>query len=148
MKCHVSILSKEVSCYFPNLQEFDKLYRFINTSFALKLDDLPSTNNQIQEEFIDMLNDESAKNVYTKMCCSDFWIAMIQNFPDLIKIALKGLTPFATTYEREAVFSTLFHIESKYRNRLEVVYDMKVALSKTQPKIDELIAKKQVHPSY
>ena len=47
---------------------------------TLKLHDLPSTNNQIQEEFIDMLNDESAKNVYTKMCCSDFWIAMIQTF--------------------------------------------------------------------
>ena len=61
MKCHVSILSEETSRYFSNLQEFDKLYRFINTPFGLKLDDLPSTNNQIQEQFIDMVNDGIAK---------------------------------------------------------------------------------------
>ena len=48
MKCHVSILSEETSRFFPILQEFDKLYRFINIPFELKLEDLPSTSNQIQ----------------------------------------------------------------------------------------------------
>ena len=33
MKCRVSIFNEEISHYFPNLQEFDKLYRFINTPF-------------------------------------------------------------------------------------------------------------------
>ena len=63
MKCHVSILSEEIARYFPNLQEFEKFYRFISTPFALKLDDLPSINHHIQEQFIDMINDGSAKNV-------------------------------------------------------------------------------------
>ena len=69
IKRHVSILREEISRYFPNLQEFDKLYRFINSPFGLELDDLPSTNNQIQEQFIDMANDGSAKILYREMCC-------------------------------------------------------------------------------
>ena len=91
---------------------------------------------------------ELQKNVHREMCCSDFWTAMIQTYPDLAKMALKVLIPFATTYECQAAFSTLFHIKSKYRNRLDVTHYMRVALSKTQPKIDELIAKKQVHLFY
>ena len=61
MKQHVSILSEEISHYFPNLQEVDKLNLFINKPFTLKLDDLPSESNEIQEEFIDMINDSGAK---------------------------------------------------------------------------------------
>ena len=87
MKRHVSILSEETSCYFPNLLEFDKLYCFINSSFGLELDYLPSSNNQIQEQFIDMANDGTAKNLHHEMCCSDFRIAMAQPYPDLAKMA-------------------------------------------------------------
>ena len=83
-----------------------------------------------------------------KMCCSDFWIAMTQNYSDLAKMALKVLIPFATTYECEAAFSILLHIRTKYRNKLDVTHDMRVALTKAQPKTDEIIATKQVHPSH
>ena len=75
-------------------------------------------------------------------------IAMAQPCPDLAKISVKVLIPFATIYECEAAFSTLLHIKTKYRNRLDVTNDMRVALCKTTPKIDELIAAKQVHPSH
>ena len=68
-------------------------------------------------------------------------IAMTQPYPDLAKIALKVLIPFAT-------FSSLLHIKTKYRNRLDVTNDMRVALCKTTPKIDQLIVAKQVHPSH
>ena len=39
-----------------NLQEFDKLYHFINILFRLKLDNLLLTNNQMQKQFIDMVS--------------------------------------------------------------------------------------------
>ena len=56
-------------------------------------------------------------------------------------MALKLLILFATTCECEATFSTLLHVTSKYRNRLHVTHDMRVALSKPQPEVNELIAK-------
>ena len=80
-----------------------------------------------------MVNDRIA-NVHREMCCSDFWIAMIQNYPDLAKMAQKVLIPFATTYESEASFSTPLHVKSKYRNRLDVTHDKRVYFSKPNPK--------------
>ena len=68
---------------------------------------------------------------------------MIQTYSDLAKMALKVLIPLATTYEYEAAFSILIHIKSKYRNRLDATHDMRVVLSKTQPKIDILIVKEE-----
>ena len=130
IKRHVSILCEETFRYFPNLQESDKLYRFINSPFGLELDNLPSSNNEIQEQFIDMVNDGSAKHLHREMCCSDFWIAMAQPYPNLAKMALKVLIPFATTYECDAAFSTLLHIKTKYQNRLDVTNDMRFALCK------------------
>ena len=71
---------------------------------------------------------------------------MAQIYPVLVKMALKVLMPFATTYECEAAFSMLLHINTKYLKRLDIKIDTRVALSKTHPQIDKLIAAKQVHP--
>lgn len=148
MKQHVSILSEEISHYFPDLQEFDKYYRFINNPFVLSISDLPSEDSSIQEQFIDLINDGGAKHVFSQMCCSDFWIEMAQSYPDVAKMALRVLIPFATTYECETAFSTLLAIKTKSRNRLGVTNDIRVALSKTKPNIDELVREKQMHPSH
>ena len=67
---------------------------------------------------------------------------MIQTYPNLAKMALKVLILFATTHECEAAFSTLLHIKSEYGNRVDVIHEVRVALTKTLPKIDKFIAKK------
>ena len=84
----------------------------------------------IQEQSIDFINDGGAKHVFREMSCSEFWIEMAQAYPDVAKIALKLLTPFLTTNEREAAFSTLLAIKIKSRNRLAATNDMRVALAK------------------
>lgn len=139
MKRHVSILGEEIDHYFPNLEQFDKYYCFINTPFALAVEDLPSTDHSIQEQFIDLINDRGAKLAFPEMCCTHFWIEMAQSYPNGAKMALKLLIPFATTYECEAAFPTLLNFKLKSRDRLNVTHDMRVALSKTQPKIEELV---------
>ena len=63
-------------------------------------------------------------------------------------MALEVLTPFANTYLCEAAFSTLLAIKIKSRNRLEVTNDMRVALAKTKPTLEELVQVKQMHPSH
>ena len=79
------------------------------------------------------------------MTCSDFWIRMSNSYPDVAKLALKIIIPFATTYECERSFSTLLSIKSKCRNRLDIQHDMRVALSKTSPDIQKLVETKQPH---
>ena len=58
MKQPVFVLSKEISYYFLDLQEFDKHYRFITNPFELSISDLPG--NLIQKQFINLINDRGA----------------------------------------------------------------------------------------
>ena len=148
MKQHISMLREEISHYFPNLEEFDKQYRFVNNPFAISINDLPSDNNVVQEQFMDLLNYGGAKHVFTEMCCSTFWMKMSHYCPDVAKMALNVIVPFATTYEYKISFSALLAIKSKCRNKLDVQHDMRVALSKTKPNFQKLVEAKQIHPSH
>ena len=67
MKRHVSILREEISRYFPDLLEFEKYYRFINNPFVLSVSDLPSEDNLVQEQFIDLVTDGDVKFVFHEM---------------------------------------------------------------------------------
>ena len=53
------------------------------------------------------------------------------------------LVPFATTFLCESGFSTMVQIKDKYRNRLDISHDMRVALSKTSPRIADLVKTQQ-----
>ena len=77
-----------------------------------------------------------------------FWCAQLKTFPQLAKRALEVLVPFATTYLCEAGFSTLLHIKTKARNRLDASDDMRVALSKKEPRFSIIIEEKQQQKSH
>ena len=144
MKPHISILGKE----FRHFEDFQKYCRFENNPFGMSVGDLPSQDNLLQEQFIDLMNNENARRLFSEKSCSDFWIEMAQTYPDISKMALKVLISFPTTYECESAFWALLAIKPKARNRLNAIYNMRVALSKTEPNIAELVAQKQVHPSH
>ena len=48
----------------------------------------------------------------------------------------------------ERGFSTLVQIKTKARNKLDVQDHMRLAVSRTQPRIKKLCAELQAHPSY
>ena len=104
IKHHVSILKDEISQYFLDVQEFEKYYFFIRSSFMLFISNLLSEDNLVEEQFIDLVNDGDAKYSFHEMFCCDFWIQMAPLYPDVAKIALKLLIPFPTTYECEKGF--------------------------------------------
>ncbi|XP_052825403.1 zinc finger BED domain-containing protein 5-like [Octopus bimaculoides] len=111
---------EKYSLDFLDLHDFDKCFRFIRNLFVLYVSGLPTEDNLIQEQFIDLVNDGGAKCFFREMCCSDFWIEMAQTYPDVAKMALKVLMPFLTTYECETAFSTFLAIKTKSRNQLNV----------------------------
>ena len=120
MKRHVSMLREEISHHLTALQDFEKYHRFINNPFVLSIHDLPSEDKLIQEQFIDLINDGDTMHIFREVPFSDIWIRMAYSNPDVAKLVLKGLISFATTYERERLFSTIIAIKTKSRNRLEV----------------------------
>ena len=102
MKCHESMINAEICHYFANLQDFDKYHLFINNPFALAFNDLLSDDNLIQVQFIDLINE---KHIFRDLSISDFWIQMVQSYPEVANLALKVMIPFANTYECETAFS-------------------------------------------
>ena len=150
MKIHLLLLKIELSHYFPELERESEWSAVIKNPFILKLENLPTKDTSIQENFIDLINDSATKIAFDpEENISSFWIKMAGVYPDLSKIILRLLLPFPTTYRYEAAFSTLVNVKTKSRNRLKTVtHDMRVALSQTVPDIVALSKMKQAHPSH
>ena len=56
--------------------------------------------------------------------------------------------PFGTTYLCKMTFSALSYIKNKYRSRLEVEDDFRVAVSRIKPRIGLLCSKRIAHASH
>ena len=77
---------------------------------------------------------------------SEFWASNHEAFPNLAPKALRVTLPFVTTYLCEAGFSALVVMKTKLRARLGS--EIRVAISKTTPRIKHLVENKQEHPSH
>jgi len=86
MTCHISIFREEIRHYFSNLEDFEKYCRFVSNPFGTSVGDMPSQDNLLQEQFIDLVNDGNARRLFSEKSCSDFWIEMAQSYPDISKM--------------------------------------------------------------
>ena len=143
VQSHLSCLKEEFKLYFPDLSELDlKLFR---NPFIVDVRLIP---NNVQEECIEFLNDSTVRNAFETLPLMKFWSRMSQHFPSVAAMAVGGLLMFPGTYLCEQGFSALIYIKNKYRARLCVEPDLRVALSKTEPRIDELVKAKQAQLSH
>ena len=143
VKEHFKILEEEISRYFPNLP--DTPFALARSPFTIRVEDVPEN---AQEEFIELITSDAAKNDFSSMSITKFWIKCLQSYPVLSEIVLRLLLPFPTTYLCETGFSSLLVIKSKYRSRLVAEDDLRCALAKTAPRISDLARKKQAQPSH
>ena len=77
-----------------------------------------------------------------------FWISLNGVYPALTEKTLRMIIPFATSYLCEAGFSATAVIKTKYRTRINVERDIRVAVSKILLRFDELCKNKQAHTSH
>jgi hypothetical protein len=68
---------------------------------------------------------------FKELPLSEFWIHIGKEFPNLSQKAMKTLIPFATTYLCETGFSALAAMKSKYRSRLNIAKELRVAIYDT-----------------
>lgn len=101
-----------------------------------------------KECFLELRSDSTLRVQFQEMILTNFWIAMLPEYPVLANRALRQLLPFTTTYRCEAGFSSLLVAKTKQRNRLCVENDLRCALSNTSPRITDLVAKMQSQPSH
>ena len=77
-----------------------------------------------------------------------FWISLNDEYPALIKKALRMIIPFATSYFCEADFSAMAVIKTKYQTFINIERDIRVAVSKILQRFYELCKNKQAHTSH
>ena len=131
----------------------------LSSSFSnyFKTDELSNPADWIQQPFlinienydddkldlIDLQSCRKSQLEFENLKLENFWCSQLLTFPRLAKKALTILIPFIRTYLCEKGFSTLLHIKTQERNRLDPSDDMRVALSKKEPRFEKIVRNKQ-----
>ena len=139
---HISNLEKKRKDYFPTSESSSA---WIYQSFIAEMND---NELNLHEQHLELQSSQAAKIEFSSSSLIEFWYSMLQEYPELTKRALETLIPFPTTYLCEATMSALVNINTTYRNRLKVANDMRIAFSNINPRIDELVWKRQEQKSH
>lgn len=134
---HLQQLSESFQGYF-SAGNIDKAQRWIINPFRFDLNSM-NDNNIIKDDLIDIRANAGSEMEFQAMELEQFWCSQFAPFPKLSMEALQALIPFATTYLCEMGFSSFIHIKTKSRNRLDASNDMRVAISKREPRIKDII---------
>ena len=105
---HLRALQKEFLLYFEDVNDRD--FKFVRNPFKVDFNSIPEAE---QEEFIELINDSSAKELFAEVHLISFWCKMVNAYPKVSKLAIRLLLPFPSTYLCESGFSTLFHIKNQ-----------------------------------
>ena len=145
IQTHLQVLRDEFCRYFPDIEEESLEWMLIRNPFFTDVEDVPV---YIQEEFLDMKCNSSAKDDFNRLSLEEFWLKYLAMYHNVSLLALRVIVRFSSTYLCEAAFSTLVFIKNKCRNRMDIENDMRCAISETPPRIKKLVEQKQLHPSH
>ena len=141
---HLLQLKTELLNYFPDVA----CCAYSTNPFFIDPADVPVWIEE-QEELIDIQTDETAKIKLKECCFINFWLSVASLYPNLACVAVSRLLIFPYTWEWKQGFSALLTIKSKSRNCLGMPeHDFRCAVSEVIPRIDQLVEKKQLHPSH
>uniref|UniRef100_A0A3B5Q1Y9 HAT C-terminal dimerisation domain-containing protein n=1 Tax=Xiphophorus maculatus TaxID=8083 RepID=A0A3B5Q1Y9_XIPMA len=104
----------------------------------------------IQEHLVDVQCDIEAQAIFRTFGWGSMWTKCATRYPTFWEKARLLLLAFPTTYLVEQGFSQVLHMQSKYRNRLNLATSgaLWLKLSSLQPAIKKLAEKHQVQGSH
>ena len=105
-------------------------------------------SEDLQEEFLEMKGNSTAKVDFEAMLLNHFWAKYLRIYKNVGSAAVRTLLPFSSTYLCESGFSARVSMKTKFRNKLECEADLFCALSSAKPQIKRLAYQKQLHPSH
>ena len=132
------MLRDEFCRYFPDIEEESLEWQLIRDLFFTDVEDVPV---YIQEEFLDMKCNSSAKDDFNRLSLEEFWLKYLAMYHHVSLLALRVIVRFSSTYLCEAAFSTLVFIKNKYRSRMDIENDMRSAISETPQGLKNLLNK-------
>ncbi|CAJ1059684.1 zinc finger BED domain-containing protein 5-like [Xyrichtys novacula] len=128
LKEHISSLRRFFQKYFPdNSVQYDWLRDPFNAAAPA---DLSSAE---EDQYIEMTSDSTLRMKFTAQTLSEFWLGVEREHPLIGQRAVGILLPFATSYLCEIDFSAVASLKTKYRSRLNIEHELRVAVSSLQP---------------
>jgi hypothetical protein len=101
-----------------------------------------------EEQLIDVSSSTSLKMDFSTKSLTNFWIELSNDFSVIKAKAIRILLVFPTSYLCETGFSAVASLKSKYRNKLQLEKELRVAISNVEPNLQRLCATKQAHVSH
>uniref|UniRef100_A0A8C6P9H3 DUF4371 domain-containing protein n=1 Tax=Nothobranchius furzeri TaxID=105023 RepID=A0A8C6P9H3_NOTFU len=126
---HLQTLLEHFIKFFPEETAPEK-YDWIRCPFTVT--STHHLSSDIEDALVELSSDRTLKSAFNSKMLAEFWISVEREYPQLSK----------------ATFSTLTNIKNKYRSRLNVQDDLRVAISKIKPRMDLLGSKHIAHPSH
>ncbi|XP_025412437.1 zinc finger BED domain-containing protein 5-like [Sipha flava] len=126
----------------------DKNKNWVVDPFNADVPDITGLTTTQENQLIEISSNSNLKRVFKESSLSSFWLSIRQDYPEISDSALRPLMLFSTTYLCEKGFSAYVYTKNKYRNRLNIESDLRIQLSNIDPKIPDLVLKKQHHPSH
>lgn len=140
---HLMTLKNHFEKYFP---EDIVQYNWIKDPFSEN--PLPNFTTTEEEQLIDISSDSSLRMKFSSFSLLEFWSSIKDEYSEISNKALRVLLPFATSYLCEAGFSAVAVLKSKYRSKLNIEKEMRVAVTTLLPNFEEILNKKQAHCSH
>ncbi len=128
--------------YFSEILIEDRL-EWIRNPFQVNIEE-QKLAVELKDQLLELKCNESQRMNFKSTKLSEFWIKAKNQYPELALIAIKNLIPFPSTYLCESAFSSLTYLKNKYRSKLAVENDLRLALTKIVPDINELCCKKSL----
>ena len=143
---HLENLEKGFDHYFKDLN-FQK-FAWVQNPFIDDAENIYELTTLEREQFIEISCDTSLKQKFETEPLHQLWLQMTEEYKSLSSKAALVFLPFVTSYLCETGFSALAALKSKYRARLAVEKELRVAVSSLTPRFEKLCASKQSHVSH
>ena len=101
---HLSSLRNQFQKYFPDMSDLD--LKLARNPFTV---DVKTHPDSLQEQFIDFINDSTARDAFETLPLTNFWCQIMQSYPAVAEEPIKLLLMFPSTYLCEHGLS-LIHI--------------------------------------
>ncbi|XP_071397542.1 zinc finger BED domain-containing protein 5-like [Centroberyx affinis] len=111
--------------------------------------DVTECEPAVQEHLIDIQCDDEAQATFRTSGWGSMWVKYAQRYPALWEKTRLLLLAFPTTYLVEQGFSQVLHMQSKYRNRLDLMASgaLWLKLTSLQPAVKKLAENHQAQGS-
>ena len=133
-------LENLITAFDRNLPDINlEAQLWVRNPFVAKVDNLSEDVAGLQEELIDLHHDQFHHLRLSTASLGEFWTSVKKEKPLIGNKEMSFLLLFSTTYLCEQGFSALTGVKTKARNRLSPGNNLRVAISKIEPCIKEVM---------